>query len=79
VLHFRKTLHEAGIELHLAYGDMIDSFEKLLDDLPDWTDVYFNYDESGFGRKRDQLAAQFFRKKGIQIHAYQDHYLHGSQ
>lgn len=47
--------------------------------LPNWMDVYFNYDEAGYGRLRDQRAAIYFRTHGIKIHAFQDHYLHGSQ
>ncbi|WP_185696501.1 cryptochrome/photolyase family protein [Streptococcus minor] len=79
LMHFQEELKKKNIELHLVYGELLSSLEKLYCDLPDWTDVYFNYDESGFGRKRDQAAATFFREKGIAIHAYQDHYLHGSQ
>ncbi len=79
LMHFQEELKKKNIELHLVYGELLPSLEKLYCDLPDWTDVYFNYDESGFGRKRDQAAATFFREKGIAIHAYQEHYLHGSQ
>lgn len=78
VLAFRKLLKE-GIDLYLMYGDLMTCFEQLLTQLKDWTDVYFNYDESGYGRLRDQKAAQFFKKNGIAVHTYQDHYLHGSQ
>lgn len=76
---FRRTLAEQEIDLHLLSGDLVTAFSDLADRLPDWTDVYFNYDEAGFGRGRDQRAAAFFRERGIRIHAYQDHYLHGSQ
>ncbi|WNZ94187.1 deoxyribodipyrimidine photo-lyase [Streptococcus iniae] len=77
--HFRRTLDEKGIFLHVIFGELQYCFEHLQQALPDWTDVYFNYDDAGFGRKRDQEATHFFREKGIAIHAYQDHYLHGSQ
>lgn len=77
--HFKQTLAEKGISLHIMFGDLKDCFADLKQSLPNWTDVYFNYDEAGFGRKRDQEAACFFREKDIRIHAYQDHYLHGSQ
>lgn len=79
VLAFRKLLKCEGIDLYLMYGDLMTCFEQLLTQLKDWTDVYFNYDESGYGRLRDQKAAQFFKKNGIAVHTYQDHYLHGSQ
>ncbi|XHW33817.1 deoxyribodipyrimidine photo-lyase [Streptococcus dysgalactiae subsp. equisimilis] len=79
VLAFKEELKEKGIDLYVMHGDLITCFEQLAQQLAQWTDVYFNYDESGFGRRRDQQAAQWFRAKKINIHAYQDHYLHGSQ
>ncbi len=65
VLAFRKLLKCEGIDLYLMYGDLMTCFEQLLTQLKDWTDVYFNYDESGYGRLRDQKAAQFFKKMGL--------------
>ncbi|MGT2744785.1 cryptochrome/photolyase family protein [Streptococcus phocae subsp. phocae] len=79
VLTFKEELSHQGIELHLMYGSLEDCFGALAKQLPDWTDVYFNYDESGFGRQRDQRAARFFKEHHITVHAFQDHYLHGSQ
>ncbi|WP_025728788.1 cryptochrome/photolyase family protein [Atopobacter phocae] len=79
VLAFKETLKEKGIDLYMMHGDLITCFKQLYEELDNWTDIYFNYDDSGFGRLRDQKAAQFFRDKGIKIHAYQDHYIHGSQ
>lgn len=79
VFHLQALLKEEGIDLYFMYGDLFSSFEALKVKLPSWDAVYFNYDESGFGRLRDQEAARFFRDNGITIHAYQDHYLHGSQ
>lgn len=79
VLQLRADLAEHGIALHLMMGDWQRSFEALYQRLENWTAVYFNFDEAGFGRLRDQRAAVFFRERGIRIHAYQDHYLHGSQ
>lgn len=79
VKQFRQELCQQGIDLHVISGDWEEAFSGLADRLPGWTDVYFNYDEAGFGRGRDQRAAQFFRERGIRMHAYQDHHLHGSQ
>lgn len=77
--HFRDHLAAANIDLYLMSGDWETCFSQLVQQVPDWTAVYFNYDEAGFGRFRDQKAATFFRQHQIGIHAYQDHYLHGSQ
>lgn len=79
VLHLKETMANYQITLHILYGDLITCFAQLKQQLPHWSDIYFNYDEAGFGRERDKLAATFFRKNGIKIHTYQDHYLHGSQ
>lgn len=79
VLHFKQVMASQGIVLHLLYGDLITCLSQLKKQLPNWQNVYFNYDEAGFGRERDQKAAQFFRENSIKINAYQDHYLHGSQ
>lgn len=79
VEHLRQSLAKEGIQLYLLYGELEESFDQLRQVLPNWTDVYFNYDEAGYGRLRDQRAATYFRTHGIKIHAFQDHYLHGSQ
>lgn len=76
---FRQHLADYGIDLHLLFGPPVSAFTALQAQLPDWTDLYFNYDEAGFGRGRDQLVAYLLRERGIRIHAYQDHYLHSSQ
>lgn len=57
--HFRRTLDEKGIFLHVIFGELQYCFEHLQQALPDWTDVYFNYDDAGFGRKRDQEVPFF--------------------
>lgn len=79
VEHLRQSLAKEGIQLYLLYGELEESFDQLRQVLPNWTDVYFNYDEAGYGRLRDQRAATYFRTHAIKIHAFQDHYLHGSQ
>lgn len=65
VLAFKEELKEKGIDLYVMHGDLITCFEQLAQQLDQWTDVYFNYDESGFGRRRDQQAAQWFRAKRL--------------
>lgn len=78
VLHLKEVLKEKDIQLHLMFGEWDECFEDLSTKLDSWSDVYFNYDETGYGRKRDKKAIEFFKSKGIEIHTYQDHYLHGA-
>lgn len=36
-------------------------FTALKKELPEWQDLYFNFDERGYGRKRDQAIAKYCR------------------
>ncbi|MFD2308487.1 cryptochrome/photolyase family protein [Enterococcus termitis] len=74
---FYKELRKRQIPLHFLYGDPEENFTALKETFDDWDAVYFNKDERGFGRVRDQKLADFFEQHQIQIHAYQDSHLHG--
>ena len=76
--YFKKELSAYDIPLQVIYGDWELAFEELRQALPEWDQVYFNYDDALFGRLRDQKAAAFFRKHQIIMHTSQDHYLHGA-
>ncbi|MBT2732703.1 deoxyribodipyrimidine photo-lyase [Carnobacterium sp. ISL-102] len=75
---FRKTLDDRGVTLHLAFGDLTDCFTKLKKKFPEWTDIYVNRDENGYGLKRDILADSILYDLGIRTHAFHDHYLHSA-
>nr|WP_239644698.1 deoxyribodipyrimidine photo-lyase [Enterococcus crotali] len=53
------------------------SFTELKQVYPEWHAIYFNKDERGFGRQRDQKMVTFFQNNEIQVHSYQDSHLHG--
>lgn len=74
---FREQLKTKEIPLHFLYGDPEESFSELKNAFHDWQTIFFNKDERGFGRKRDQKMTDFFKKQKIQVHAYQDSHLHG--
>lgn len=76
---FEKELKEKGAQLHFLYGDLEESFRRVKKEFPDWSDIYLNYDETGYGLKRDQKIAPLFKELGIGVHAYHDHYLHSAQ
>lgn len=77
VLAFKNNLKKQGIVLNILYGTPRAAFSKLKAKLPQWTDVYFNMAESGFGFARDQEVAKFFTDElGVKSHQYLDYTLH---
>ncbi|MFD1902242.1 deoxyribodipyrimidine photo-lyase [Enterococcus termitis] len=56
---FYKELRKRQIPLHFLYGDPEENFTALKETFDDWDAVYFNKDERGFGRVRDQKLADF--------------------
>lgn len=75
----RKEIKQQGGKLHLLYGEIEDSFNRLKTAVPDWTDIYINRDETGYGLERDRKMAKVFKKLEITAHGYHDHYLHSAQ
>ncbi|MCL0319461.1 cryptochrome/photolyase family protein [Apilactobacillus xinyiensis] len=79
LLHFKKFLSDKGIHLNILYGDIKDCFQQLKKMIPDWNNIYFNFDERGYGRKRDQEMVNFFEKNlQIDAHPYLDYTLHSA-
>lgn len=78
VQHFKEVIHKRGMYLQILYGDVEESFNALKEKVPDWTEVYFNQDEKGYGKARDDKMRAFFKKNDIQVHSYMDHYLHSA-
>lgn len=79
VLYFKNKLKKQGITLNIMYGDINDCFASLKQKLPDWHDIFFNFDERGFGRNRDQKSVAFFEDKlKVKAHPYIDYNLHGA-
>jgi len=74
----KKEVREKGAVLHILYGDLKECFEKLKQELPDWSDVYVNRDEKGYGLKRDRVAGKVFKELNINAHAYHDHNIHSA-
>lgn len=76
---FRKELAEEGATLQILYGDLETSFRKLKEELPDWTDIYINRDETGYGLERDWKIVEVFKELNVKPHGYHDHYLHSAE
>lgn len=79
VHHFQNEVAAAGGKLHIVYGELEESFRRLKKELPAWTDIYLNYDETGYGLERDRMIAPLLKELGVQAHAYHDHYLHSAK
>lgn len=76
---FQKELQKQGATLQLVYGSLESCFVKLKKEIPDWTDLYVNRDEQGYGLERDRVAGKLLKELGVKAHAYHDHYLHSAQ
>lgn len=73
---FYKNCLKKGIDIYFLYGEVIETFNKLLNDFKDIKKVYFNIDESGYGYKRDKKVITFLKENKIDVLIYNDHYLH---
>lgn len=80
VQHLQQELANYQIPLNILYGNIHDSFRELKNKLLKVDGIYFNFDENGFGRTRDQEMAQFLKQElNFDVHPYSDHYLHGAK
>ncbi|WP_036833637.1 cryptochrome/photolyase family protein [Pontibacillus litoralis] len=79
VQHFRNEAEQYGVPLHFIQGEAEEAFCELMDIVPHLRAIYFNKDEVGFGRKRDEAMTEWFAKKGIHVHAFMDAHLHGAE
>jgi len=73
---FYKELKNLGLDMFFLYGDLIKSFQKLIDDFPDISRVYYNCDESGYGYFRDMKVIELFKEASIKCTGYMDKNLH---
>lgn len=76
---FRQELADRGATLQLLFGDLEESFRKLKQELPEWTDVYINRDETGYGLERDWKMSDLFKELNVKPHGYHDHYIHSAE
>lgn len=78
VAHFKKQL-DKKCHLQILYGEPKRCFQRLLEKVPDFQRLYFNREEGGYGRERDEEVSIFLSKKGIIINSFNDTYLHSAQ
>lgn len=78
VVNLRKEIESQGGYLHILYGDLKTCFKRLKEEYSDWSDIYVNRDEKGYGLERDKLAGKVFKALEINAHAYHDHHIHSA-
>lgn len=74
---FVHSAEEKGIPIHFLYGEVEDNFRALKEAFPEWDTIYFNKDERGYGRQRDEKMRLFFEEQSIVVYDYQDSHLLG--
>ncbi|SIS40868.1 cryptochrome/photolyase family protein [Salimicrobium flavidum] len=74
-----KVFNETSGPLHFIYGEEEEAFHSLFEVVTDAGDIYFNKAETGFGKKRDERVLALLEDKGIRVHTYIDHPLHGAE
>ncbi|WP_059102964.1 cryptochrome/photolyase family protein [Shouchella shacheensis] len=70
---------DKGVSVHFLHGEPEEAFRELLEQVKDIRKVHFNKDESGAGRQRDQAVQKLLEAKGVSVHLYTDHHLHGAE
>ncbi|MHC5268915.1 cryptochrome/photolyase family protein [Enterococcus sp. LJL98] len=78
VAHFKEKLDEA-CHLQILFGDPKTCFQRLIERVPSIDKLYFNCDETGYGRVRDTEISHFLEQKGLRIYSFHDAYLHHAQ
>ncbi|QAS53240.1 cryptochrome/photolyase family protein [Halobacillus litoralis] len=72
-----EDAEQKGAPIHFIEGDIETAFQNLIEQL-DVNMVYFNRDETGYGKKRDQQLLPFLNSINVEVYHYIDHHLHGS-
>ncbi|MFS0654242.1 cryptochrome/photolyase family protein [Bacillus sp. 179-C3.3 HS] len=76
--HFVKEARNAHLYVHLFHDDVISAFGQVMSHY-DIKAVFFNEDQVGIGKKRDDQVTDFLEKKGIHVSKWQDTQLHGAK
>lgn len=74
--NFQKSAKEKGVFIHFLSGDLFSAFDNLKQQFPDWSDIYFNLDNRGYGLKRDLTTLHFLESKEIRVTTFEENHLH---
>ncbi|KHF27735.1 Deoxyribodipyrimidine photo-lyase [Anoxybacillus sp. BCO1] len=77
VEHFRQSLCEYGIHMHVLYGDTDQVFTRLIRHT-NMRAIFFNQDEVGRGKERDDYVQALLQKHEVEVYTYDDAHMHGA-
>lgn len=73
VLHFKESLAKDNLTLLIQTGSVIDIVTEIKAKVPSVGDIYLNFDERGYGRKRDQQTIRYLSQElGVVAHPFLD-------
>ncbi|MFV8827006.1 cryptochrome/photolyase family protein [Alkalihalobacterium sp. APHAB7] len=72
---FKEKCAEIGIRLHIIYGTVEEFIKKTLEAIPELTAIYFNKDEVGSGKSRDDVVLNRLAERGISATSFLDTHL----
>lgn len=79
LLNFKSVLAKEKVNLYILKGNVLDVFKVLKKVIPDWQNLYFNSDEHGYGKKRDQMVEKYCRDElHVNSHQFCDFTLHSA-
>lgn len=58
-----RGCQKQNLTIHLLTGTLTEAFDQLFACYPEWSQLYFNFDNRGFGRKRDLYIKELVEKK----------------
>ena len=76
---FTTRASQVNLSLHFLTGDLFDAFATLKQDFPTWEHIYFNFDNRGYGQKRDLSMTALFESQEVHVHSYEEHHLHEAE
>lgn len=77
VQKLKDNLTDNNSYLHVLQGDPITIFDKIKKLCPKWQNLYFNFDERGYGKQRDDIVKKYCREVlGVNPHSFGDYNLH---
>ncbi|MFC0525102.1 cryptochrome/photolyase family protein [Pontibacillus salicampi] len=76
---FTEDAKEINLPIHFLHGDTEQAFRNLLSTIPSIQAVYFNLDEVGFGRQRDDHITVWLEEQEVNVHRFVDAHIHGAE
>lgn len=78
VLHFHERLQKLGTELAVICGEPVQAFQELSEKEKKIEAIFYNEDQSGYGKRRDDEVTKSLEENNIICCGFQDAFLHGA-